>query len=244
LPLKKIKVISLEKSVERRAVFTRNNPNIDYEFFPAVDGSLLPAKEIENGRFFVKPLPFPSLGAYGAALSHSKIWDLVIQSDTPLTVAEDDAIFRADFFEKHEQVISELPRDWHFVLWGWNFDSILSIDAMPGISSSVVVFDQEQLRNNIEKFKSDTSPVHAFRLDKCFGIPAYTISLKGAEIFKNSCFPMRNFELFFPLLNKKVQNTGIDLAMNKIYGSTNSYVSFPPLAVTRNEISISTVQTR
>lgn len=53
---------------------------------------------------------------------------------------------------------------------------------------------------------------------------------------------MRNFELFFPVLNRKIPNTGIDVAMNKIYSATNSYVSFPPLVVTKNEHESSTIQ--
>jgi len=215
----KIQVISLQRSLQRKKDFIKNNFGLDYEFFAAVDGKSLKNDELNNNRHFVNPLPFPSLGAYGVALSHLKLWNKAIQNNKSVTIAEDDAIFRFDFKEKSSR-----------------------INSMGGISPSVMVFSQEQLRNNIDNFKSNNSEVYPFKLDKCFGIPAYTISPKGAEIFKAQCFPMKNFELFFPLLNRKIQNTGIDIAMNSIYGKSKSYVSFPPLAVTKNEHEISTIQ--
>lgn len=240
--MNKIKVINLERSIERKNEFTKNNLGINYEFVPGIDGKLLKFEEIHNDEHFIHPLPFPSEGAYGVALSHLMLWDEAIKLNKALTVAEDDAIFRADFEEKQNEVISKLPLDWDIILWGWNFDSILSLRVMPNISPAVMVFSQDQLRNNITNFICDKSTVTFFRLDKCFGIPAYTISPKGARVFKKNCFPLRNFEQFFPLLNRNIPNTGIDLAMNNIYSITNSFVSFPPLAITKNEHKISTIQ--
>jgi GR25 family glycosyltransferase involved in LPS biosynthesis len=238
----KIQVINLERSLERRNEFIKINAGLNYEFVSGVDGKLLSEGEIKNNQNFIPPLPFPSLGAYGAALSHLQLWELAISNNTALTIAEDDAIFRADFHSKSLEVINQLPADWDIVLWGWNFDSILSITAMPDISPSVVLFNQDALRNNVGLFRDVKSQPYPFRLDKCFGIPAYTISPKGASVFKSMCFPMKNFELFFPVLNRKIPNTGIDVAMNKIYATANSYVSFPPLVVTKNEHASSTIQ--
>lgn len=238
----KIQVINLERSLERRNEFIKINAGLKYEFVSGVDGKLLSEGEIKNNQNFIPPLPFPSLGAYGAALSHLQLWELAISNNTALTIAEDDAIFRADFHSKSLEVINQLPADWDIVLWGWNFDSILSITAMPDISPSVVLFNQDALRNNVSLFRDVKSQPYPFRLDKCFGIPAYTISPKGASVFKSMCFPMKNFELFFPVLNRKIPNTGIDVAMNKIYATANSYVSFPPLVVTKNEHASSTIQ--
>jgi GR25 family glycosyltransferase involved in LPS biosynthesis len=240
--MKKIKVINLERSIGRRNDFIKNNEGIDYEFKIGVDGNLLSEDDIFNENHFLNPLSFPSRGVYGVALSHLNLWNHAIELNESVTIAEDDAIFRADFEIKSSEVIDQLPLNWDIVLWGWNFDSILSIVAMPEISPSVMIFDQELLRNNIDKFKKERSKVYPFKLDKCFGTLAYTISPAGAEKFKKLCFPLKNFWLYFPILNKHLPNTGIDIAMNRIYSETLSFVSFPPLAVSKNERHISTAQ--
>jgi len=239
---KKVKVISLERSIERRNLFKNNNPYLDYEFINGIDGKLLKNDDIYNLSNFINPLPFPSMGAYGAALSHLSLWDRAIEEKAPITIAEDDAIFRYDFHLRSEEIILQLPVDWDIVLWGWNFDSILSLLSMMSFSPAVVLFNQDMIRNNIDKFKLEKTNSYPLRLDKCFGIPAYTISPKGAGLFKSLCFPLKNFELFFPVLNKNIPNTGIDIAMNKVYSTTASFVSFPPLAITKNEHNISTIQ--
>jgi len=237
-----IKVINLERSIERKNNFVKNNKGIDYEFVSAVDGQLLTDNDIYDKNKFIQPLPYFGVGAYGCALSHLKLWNTAIEHEAPITIAEDDAIFRLDFKIKADEIISQLPTDWDIILWGWNFDSILSLSAMTNISPTVILFDQDTLRSNVEYFKINKTKSYAFKLDKCFGIPAYTISSKGAEKFKKLCFPLENFELFFPVLNRKIPNTGIDIAMNRVYASTNSFVSFPPLVITKNEHEISTIQ--
>lgn len=238
----KIHVINLERSTERRSDFIRNNIGLDYEFVPAVDGALLAEEDLRNEQHFIHPLRFPSKGAYGLALTNLSLWNKAIEDNAPLTIAEDDAIFRGDFSERASDMVRQLPADWDFILWGWNFDSILSLSAMPGVSPAVVLFSQQDLRKNIDRFRTARTSSHPFRLDKCFGTPAYTISPRGADNFRRLCFPMRNFEVFFPVLNRKIPNTGIDISMNRIYSQTNSFVSFPPLVATRNEHAISTIR--
>ena len=46
-----------------------------------------------------KNLPYTD-GAIGCALSHYQLWNLSIEKNEVLTIAEDDAIFRYDFIEK------------------------------------------------------------------------------------------------------------------------------------------------
>lgn len=239
-----IKVINLKTSVDRRQNFISRNQFIKYDFFEGIRGDVLTDDVLNKEEYFINPLPFPSLGAYGCALSHLSLWEHAIQSNNILTVAEDDAIFRKDFIVKSEQVISKLPTHWDFILWGWNFDSILSVSDLKGISPAVMLFNQNLMRQNIHHFINLDSEPNVLRLDKCFGIPAYSISPNGAKKFKSLCFPMKNFELYFPVLNRKIPNTGIDIAMNRIYSETNSFVAFPPLVITENLHEISTIQRR
>jgi glycosyl transferase family 25 len=240
--LRSIKVISLDRSEVRRNQFIEMNEGLDYEFISAIDGSVLDKKTIEDNNLFGPGLNYTA-GARGCALSHLNLWDLAIAEDQVLTIAEDDAIFREDFFEKADEVISLLPNEWDIVFWGWNFDSILSVDLLPDTSKAVMVFDQAMLRNSIPNFRKIKTHCLPMRLDKCLGTPAYSISPIGAKKFKSMCFPLSPFTLEFPQLKGKLPNTGIDFAMNRIYSSTNSFVCLPPLVVTKNEHNISTVQT-
>src|SRR5690242_18445422 len=122
-PMFPVKVISLERSVERRAEFRHHNSHLDYEFFNAVDGLALAPETIAGCGLFQAGLPYQT-GAYGAALSHYSLWREAIRTGRPLTVAEDDAIFRLDFAQTHAALLSGLAPDWDIVLWGWNLDSI------------------------------------------------------------------------------------------------------------------------
>lgn len=237
-----IKVISLNRSIERRLNFRQINTQSNFIFIDAVDGLDLSAAEIEEKKLFQKNLPYTP-GAYGCALSHLNLWEESITHNRVMTIAEDDAIFRLDFEEKNSQLIDTLPSNWDIVLWGWNFDSILSLNVMPNISPVVMLFNQDQMRASVDAFKASTDTPKLFRLDKCFGMPSYSISPSGARKFKSLCFPLENFNLFFPLLNRSLPNNGLDIAMNRIYSSTNSYACFPPLVITKNEHPISTIQT-
>jgi GR25 family glycosyltransferase involved in LPS biosynthesis len=236
------KVISLRRSTHRREIFTKINEGIDFEFYDGIDGEKLKENEINNPEHFINPLNFPSLGAYGCALSHLNLWNEVIETNTAMTIIEDDVTLRDDFETQPDNVINLLPKDWDFILWGWNFDSILSLNDLNNVSPTVMLFNQDLLRKNIVSFKKSKVNNYPLHLDKCFGIPAYSISPNGAKKFKNLCFPMTNFDVFFPFLNKQISNTGIDIAMNKVYGSINSFVCFPPLAITENFHEKNTIQ--
>lgn len=240
-----VRVISLERSIERRTRFADLNRGLAYQFFPGIEIPPAPDPAVIDFALFPEPMPyFPSSGAFGCALSHLALWNLAIETEAPVTIAEDDAAFRHDFEQESRHVLDALPPAWDMVLWGWNFDSILSIAALPGVSPSTMLFSQEALQRSVQTFQLLRGGVSTFRLDKAFGIPAYTISPRGARRFKASCFPMRNFELFFPVLNRRIPNTGIDIAMNRIYPESASYVAFPPLVVTPNERQSSTIQKR
>lgn len=234
-----VKVISLQRSDERRAEFSRRNGHLSYEFVNAVDGLTLSRDVVSETGLFQSGLPYTA-GAYGAALSHHGLWNEAINSGRPLTVAEDDAIFRLDFAHAHAALLDSLPVDWDLVLWGWNLDSILAMELMPGVSTAMY-FDYLQLLEKIEEFQNCTGGPKLFRLDKCFGLPAYSVSPAGAQKLTAQCFPLANFSLNFPLLGD-IPNYGLDVATSRVYGSINSFVSFPQLAMTRNDRLISTIQ--
>jgi glycosyl transferase, family 25 len=234
-----VKVISLERSVERRAEFRRYNSHLGYEFVDAIDGATLHPDVISRLGLFKPGLSYKA-GAYGVALSHYRLWDETVHTGRPLTVAEDDAIFRLDFARTHTALLAGLPADWDLVLWGWNLDSVLAMQIMPGVSSTMY-FDYLQLLEKVEEFQNGVGHPQLFRLDKCFGLPAYSVSPQGARKLIAQCFPLDGFTLTVPLIGN-VPNFGLDVATCRIYAAINSFVSFPQLAMTKNDRLASTIQ--
>jgi GR25 family glycosyltransferase involved in LPS biosynthesis len=233
----RIRVISLQRTPERRERFSQFHAELDFEFFDAVDGVTVEAQDLGT---LIEPGLRYTPGALGCALSHLALWEMAIRDRTPVTVIEDDAVLRGDFAAKTAEAMGRLPLGWDIVLWGWNFDSMLSLLAMPGISPCVMVFDQAQLRQSISPFKASRNDVTLYRLDKCFGMCAYSISPAGARKYRAMCFPLRDVQVRFPLLKAIQPNSGIDVALNNVYAETNAFVSFPPLAVTANQNATST----
>jgi glycosyl transferase family 25 len=237
-----IKVINLRRSADRRETFARRNAHIAYEFVEAHDGAALTEAQLADPRHFVPPLRFPSRGAYGCALSHLAQWDAAIAHDRPLTVAEDDAVFRLDFPEASRKLMAHLPPDWDFILWGWNTDSVISLMSLPGVTPAVMLFNHQLLCENMDGFQALKTPSYPLALDRTVGIPAYTISPAGARKFRQDCFPMKHFEMYFPVMNQNKANDGIDIAMARSYSVTKSFAAFPPLVATPNETGKSTIQ--
>lgn len=238
-----IRVISLKRTPERREHFNALNAHLDFTFFDAIDGELLPEALQRDRSVFAESLKYRS-GAIGCALSHRALWQECAASDQPLTIAEDDAVFRHDFPTRYPQALAGLPLDWDFVLWGWNFDFWLGVDFIPGVSSSLVMCNQAQMRLAIPQFQQFAEPPRLLRLDKVWGIPAYTMSPRGARRFLAGCFPLKELEIRLHVERLPLGNTGIDSQMNQIYPETLSYVAFPPLVVTPNEHARSTIQVR
>jgi glycosyl transferase, family 25 len=225
----KIKVISLDRTPERRQKFRENNPDLSFDFFSAIDGAILPGETVRDEQIFSKPNLLVGLGAYGCALSHRSLWAECIGSGEPITILEDDAILRKDFQVTAQRMLSEAPQNWDLVVWGWNFDNILKIEFESYFSSANIRFDEAHLQKNLNSFKGSVSPSNLYKLVESWGTPAYSISPAGAEKFRSLCFPLRGVY-------------GIDHAMNKHFRSVNAMVAFPPLAVTPNKKSDSTVQ--
>ena len=219
--------------------FARLNAHLHYVVVEGVDGHALTAAELAATGRFMPGLPYTP-GASGCALSHAKLWDQAVADQVPVTVAEDDTIFRLDFHAQQERVLAQAPPGWDLILWGWNFDSAMSLFVLPGVSPVVVLCNQASMRNSTEAFQALDEPAAPLRLDKWWGTPAYTISPRGAARFKRLCFPLRNFEFASPMLPRPMPNSGIDAAMAAVSPLTQAYVSMPPLVVTPNRNEAST----
>jgi len=179
----------------------------------------------------------------GCAFSHLGQWELASKEENPITLAEDDAIFHKKFELLASKVVASLPADWDIIQWGWNFDSILAFDLLPGVSSCVSAFDQVGLRDNVSAYQTLALNPVPYRLQRSLGTVCQSVSPAGAARLLRHCLPIRPMETFYPLLNRTLPNTGIDNMMNELYSKINAYVCIPPLVITTNELTLSTVQT-
>jgi glycosyl transferase family 25 len=230
-----IRVISLARDTRRRDEFLRRNAHVPSVFFDAVDGGALSLQDIRSTGLFTPQVEATyDAHSYGCALSHWHLWKEAAASAGPLTIAEDDALFRRDFEARSAGVMASLPSDWDIVLWGWNFDSLLCVHLMESASPIVMVFDQPRLRESLDAFQAQATPVQAFKLEKAFGLPAYTLSPQGAAKLLQLCFPQRPLSVWVPLFNRHLSNVGVDVAANAVYPQVQAFACFPPLAASPN----------
>jgi glycosyl transferase, family 25 len=247
-----VRVINLDRSKDRLAEFCRVNAHLGTaERVQAVDGTKLDQAALVASGMITPDLLCPdfySIGGLGAAMSHLRMIDRAINQNTPITVAEDDAIFNAHFLRKASAILTSLPSDWDFILWGFNWDLFVAFEPIPGVSLCLAQLQQERLRAQADEFQKARLTPQAFALNWAFGIPCYSISPKGARIFKSRLVPLRPKVLPFPEGGRTYPNgkafrtVGIDNHFNELYGQTKSFVCFPPLVATKNDRSVSTVQ--
>jgi glycosyl transferase, family 25 len=238
-----IRLINLDRSPDRLATFRVVNSHVmpHVTRFSAVDGKATDREALVERGLIVRDLGYDDR-SLGAAMSHMTLWDLAIRENRSLTICEDDAIFNHSFCATSESLLQELPADWHVIKWGWNFDSALCFDMIPGVSGCTGYFDQSALRNRIQAFRSANLRPRSYRLFQVFGNICYSISAAGAQLLRRNCLPLRNSFVYVPGLKANVGNYCIDVALNGVFNQMNCFVSVPPLVVTGNYRSTSTVQ--
>jgi len=234
-------LINLDRTPDRLAEFWRINPNLkNVSRFPAVDGSTISREKLIEQNIFAPDVTY-SAGAIGCALSHLRLWNTVITSKEPATIAEDDAIFHRDFETLAPSVIATLPPDWDMIVWGWNLDNVMLYDLFPGIGANFVQVGNT-IRQNWPAFQSSPLRPNAHKLTACFGTVCYSISPGGAEKLTSLAVPIRRFTLPLPGMKNPLTNYGIDIVLISLYSRINAFVCMPPLVLTVNDIAASTVQ--
>jgi len=237
-------VINLDRSPERLAAFRANNGFLSgLERFAAIDG-----KRIDRARLIADGLLDRTVaytdGAIGVALSHLALWEGAARDGQALTVCEDDAVLNQHFERERDAIIAALAPTWDVILWGWNFDSTLMIEPLPGVAPCLVHFDQECLRRALRPFQALALSPRPFRLFRAFGLLCYSISPAGARKLRDACLPIRPLDVPVPGIERPVPNVGLDVMTNAAYPSVGAFACFPPLAVSPNEHATSLVQRR
>jgi len=233
-------VISLARTPDRwRAFEAANHGGPAYTRFDAVDGLTIDRAELITSGMMTDGLSYTP-GAIGCALSHLAFWRACAAADGPVTVCEDDAILHPDF-QSCAAAACDLQPDFDLVLWGWNFNSVLAGELFDG-APFAMGFAEDRMRQATEAFRSQPPRPTLLRLHRAFGTLCYTLSPKGASKLLALCLPLSPRRVFFPLLNRESDNTGIDIPMNAAYPQIAAYAAFPPLALTLNETALSTVE--
>lgn len=237
----KIHVISLKRTPHRLDSFIQNNPNIDFEIFEAIDSQNINLANISRNIF-----PENSnyrIGAIGNALSHVSLWARAVQSNEVMTICEDDAFFHRDFIHESKKLVNSIGDDFDFIAWGWNYSSTLWASPLPFLSPCKIEFSEESMRLNLESYLSTAINPIPLRLHNSCGTIAYTITPSGAQKFIRNLLPLKNeVEITVPnMAIIKITPTALDMAIGEAYTKSISYVSFPPLVLTKNEIDLSTV---
>jgi GR25 family glycosyltransferase involved in LPS biosynthesis len=239
----RVVVINLDRSVERLAAFrTKNSFLGGIERFAAIDGRALNRAQLREAGHLDREVSYTD-GALGAALSHFTLWEKAAADGTLVTVCEDDAVFNRGFQRRAAGLLDSLPEGWDIVLWGWNFDSVLIVDALPGVSESLIQADQASLRSQLDRFQALDFEPRALRLLNAFGMLCYSVTPAGAQKLLAACWPIRPMTVAVPGLTAPLPNYGFDVMCNAAYRRLNAYVAFPPLVVSPNDHATSLVQT-
>jgi len=237
-------LINLDRSVERLAAFRATNSFLGgITRFAAVDGRALDRAHLQRSGLLDPQVSYTD-GALGAALSHFTIWEKAAADGIAVTVCEDDAVFNRGFHQRAAGLLQALPESWDIVLWGWNFDSVLIVDGLPGVSECLIQSDQASMRTQLDRFQALDIEPRALRLMHAFGMLCYSLTPGGAKKLLAACTPIRAMTVAVPGLTGPVSNYGFDVMCNAAYRQLNAYVAFPPLVVSPNDHAASLVQTQ
>jgi GR25 family glycosyltransferase involved in LPS biosynthesis len=235
-------VISLDSHPEKYANFLARNSKEDLSFakFTAIDGKLLNQDFLIANGVISSDLDYKK-GALGCAMSHLCLWNLAVETNSIIHIAEDDAVFRHDLGSQMRHVLaSSNVNDFDLIFWGFNRDLNAAFE-IPGIGGCMAVMDEGDIKNedDLISFQASSCPVFLARSTRAFGTLSYSISPTGAQKLLAACLPLRpmtkdiswgdgiggNLDLIF-------NNVGIDVLIGVIlHAQINSYLMFPPLAI-------------
>ncbi len=229
-------VINLDRTPHRLDKFIENNPSIPIRRFPAVDGSGLDRDAlIRDG--IIEESNCYSKSALGNLMSHVMLWRQCISDGVPYHIAEDDALLHPDFMDRALAMLASLGL-WDICYWGWNFDWPVRVNLSSTVRNVVMMFDQDDMRRQIQLFRrSEMSPA-LVRLDSCAGIACYSISPRGAANLLERCLPVGMTPATAVAKPNTIwENTALDVEMSRHHAGLLSFACLPPLAFVLNNNS-------
>ena len=236
-------LISLKRTPERLAHFQAVNSHLGLpiEILEAVDGLKVDRQGLIDSGLMESDITWGP-GAIGAALSHRLCWLRAVETGRPVFIVEYDVYLRRDFVTKTLGVIDALPDHWEIVHFGYNTDSGVDIELLPGSPVRGLFNRPFPTQKDCQEFVEETSPVVPLRLNNAFGNCSYLLAPRGAQKMLDGCFPMSITPFFVPVLKYYLRPQSKDGRMNALYRNMEAFVCVPPLSMPVNDKRTSTVQ--
>lgn len=238
-------VISLDRHPEKYARFLSRNSRDDISFsrFTVIDGITLNRDSLIAIEIISSDLEYQR-GSLGCAMSHLSIWNMAIQTNSIIHVAEDYAVFRHDLgHHMRHTLASNVMNDFDLIFWGFNRDLNAAFE-IPGIGHCMVIMDEGDIKDegDLMAYQASSSSVFLMKFSRAFGILSYSISPAGAQKLTTSCLPLRPMTLDVSWgdgiggsLDLIFNNVGNDVLMGVMFQKQlNSYLMFPLLAISLN----------
>lgn len=230
-------VISLDRTPDRLAEFSANNPHVKFNRFSAIDGKNINRSNLIESGLLYHDLKFND-SAVGCALSHLTLWQHSINTNTPVTIIEDDCLLHQEFESLSKNIISSIA-DYDLIQWGWNFEGPIDYLNSETTGKIKAFFDHASLCENTKKFLSHRENIELYKVLFFYGTTCYTITPAGARKLISLLIPFRDY---YPYLNVKFQiNPGLDSTLNYAHPIIDSYACIFPIAFTLNDKSKSTI---
>jgi len=211
------------------------NPHLVFDRFTAVDGL-----KIERGWMIEQGLATQACadrytpGAIGVALSHRELWQECAAGTEDYTIIEDDAVLVPNFNSLVTQYCGRNP-GWDWIFWGANFDQRMVVEISPGIAAAEINYNFSGVQANINLIRGQALDPKIFRVHWAVGLVCYTIRPKTARYLLDTIFPLKDYFTWR-------DNYGIDNSIIEELANMYAGVSLPPLALTLNDRTTSTVQ--
>ncbi len=227
-----IRVIPAVNTLYGETIFAKRNPHLTEICY--IDGKTASSLHEHNALATILAAENPprlSMHDLTQAIIHKELWNEAVTNNVDYTIAQDNAVLHQDFVAQSNQILKNLPPAWDIILWGWMFDSILHVDLLADLKRCLIYSDKFSLAQRHEEFQQSKSTGIALRLQNALGIFAYTISSSGAAKLMQLCFPLAAHTVELPGLDKPLDNTRLDIEMNRHYELINAYVCCSPLAI-------------
>lgn len=237
-------VINLARRADRRERFLRWNAGkgLDIAVFDAVDGSTLAKSDLFKAGLIDDENLTYSPGALGIAMSHRGLWEKCRDAGGPIIIFEDDAFVPDAMRDWAPAIAREMTGDGCDLLYiGYNRNAILSLGFGGGQWGNIAFdigglsFEQVAQRHNRWSGR-DTHCLAETRL--AWGILAYAITPRAAELLLKNCFPLSaGLPVMMYGSGRVLMSYGIDCAMNTLIqrGIVRARAIFPPLAIGPND---------
>ena len=228
-----IHLINLDRSTERLHRFQERNFHLPKIVrVPAVDGSALDREELIRTGVINRDLPYAA-GTLGCAMSHLRLWKMAASQNQNITIFEDDIVVAHQFEARAQKILSLVPKDWDFILWGHSFNPLF-VWFDQGISKARLQgygARRYQTAGEQQLFQTQESLSVPLKLLHSFGTLGYSISAEGARSALKYCLPLCDRFVDFPDAGVTTRDEGIDVVLCGLYPTLNAFICIPPLLI-------------